>query len=288
MVIGETQIVNQVKEAYAEAKAASCLNKVLHRLFQFSFALAKQVRETGLGSQGLSISYVAVKLAEQIFANLANHSVLLIGSGVMSELALLNLQSRGCRNFIIANRTLKNAEELAKKFTAKATELSEVPRLLNEVDLVIGSASLSAPILDKKTLQMRRRNEPLFLIDLGVPRNFSPSIKDLTNIYLYDLDSLNSFIQKNLAARNEAALEAEVYIDYAVSKFESWIEKQHLITSELKIRDEVGAICSKYCNLLLRDSRLNISEELREELSYKLKSSLGQYVIDLLNETKEL
>jgi glutamyl-tRNA reductase len=285
MIVGESQIVNQVKEAYAQAKDAKTLNKILHRLFQFAFALAKQIRETGLGSQGLSVSYIAVKLAEQIFNNLADHTVLLIGSGLMSELALLNLKSKGCKNFIIANRTYENAKELADKFSGRAAKLEEIPELLAKADLVIGSAALDYPIITKKVLQSRRRPEPIFLIDLGVPRNFSAQVKELPNVYLYDLDDLGNFIKKNQEERFSAAAEAELYVDYAVNKFKNWYKKQSYLKSEIKIRSDIVQLCEKSCENLLRDKSLNIDEKLRKELAYKLSSALGEYVINLVSAT---
>lgn len=244
MVIGETQIAHQVKEAYLGAIKRGGGSKLLHHLFQFSFSLSKRIkRVTGLGNQGLSVSYVAIQLARQIFADFSQMEALLIGSGQMAELCLLHLQASGCRSITIANRTLKRAEELAIRFKGRVVQLDDVPDLLSKVDLIVGSIRTEAPLLLKAHFKGVRKT-PLFLVDLGVPRNFSIELSDLENIYLYDMDHLAAFVANNQAEREDLAREAEMIIEYGMHEFNSWLYKlnhePHLLSARALVRQVIS------------------------------------------------
>ncbi len=245
MVLGEAQILGQVKECYRRAIESRSVNKLMHHLFQYSFRLAKKIRSsTEIARGGVSISYVAVKLAEQIFETLSDRSIMIVGSGEMAELCLLHLRAHGCRNVIVANRTLSKAESLARHFGGRAITLSEVDQQLNSVDVVIGSITADMPLINKQSL-INRRGEPLFFIDLGVPRNFHPRIAELEGIYLYNIDDLSKIAEDNQTLRAEAAEESELLIDCGVIQFQRWLERVAQEPYLLDLREYIRQVCDE-------------------------------------------
>lgn len=226
MVVGEPQILGQVKQAYAEAASAGACGAMLGRLYQHAFAAAKRVRsETQIAERPVSIARVAVELAERIFETLADKSALLVGAGEMIELALDVLQRRGLGSVLIANRSLARAGALAQRFDAGAHALSELPQLLQRCDLVLTGAGADTPLLGAESIAaalLERRGRPIFLIDMGVPRNVEPRVAELDGAYLYDLDDLRSVAEANAAGRREAIRSAEAIVDEESRRFEQW------------------------------------------------------------------
>lgn len=246
MVLGEAQILGQVKRAYQKAVEVGSVGAHLHHLFQSAFNVAKRVRaQTDIAQHGVSLSYVAVRLAEQIFSDLSGTEVLILGGGEMAELAALHLCSRGCRKIIVANRTVERAAELAERFGGVAVSLSDVDRVIDQADIVIGSLSIDRPILTPQVLRGRRRDRALFLIDLGMPRNFAPEVAEIDSIYLYNIDDLAGIAEENRALREAAAEEAELIIEYGLSQFERWRRKRHIQREILDIRARVREACSE-------------------------------------------
>ena len=244
MVLGEAQILGQVKLAYQKAVAVGSIGTHLHHLFQSAFNVAKRVRaQTDIAQHGVSLSYVAVRLAEQIFSDLSTTSVLILGSGEMAELAALHLCSRGCRNIMVANRTVERAAELAERFGGVALSLGDVDRVIDQADIVIGSLSIDQPILTRENLRARRGDRALFLIDLGVPRNFAPDAGDIDSIYLYNIDDLAGIANENRALREAAAEEAELIIEYGLAQFERWRLKRRAQKEIVDLRARVRAVC---------------------------------------------
>jgi glutamyl-tRNA reductase len=249
MLLGEGQILGQVKRAYQQAVEVGSVGSYLHHLFQSAFHVAKKVRtHTDIAHNGVSLSYVAVKLAQQIFANLAETSVLIIGSGEMAELAALHLCSHGCRNIIVANRTVERAAELAERFGGLAVSLSDIDRAIEQADIVIGSISIDRPLLSVNSVRSRQGSKPLLLIDLGVPRNFSPALADLDNVYLYNIDDLAGIADENRALREAAAQDGELIIEYGLAQFERWRLKRLAQPEIVDLRALVHDICATEVN----------------------------------------
>ena len=226
MVLGEPQILGQVKDAYASAREAHTLKAPLERLFQNTFAVAKRVRsDTRIGSSPVSVAFTAVRLAERVFADLADACVLLIGAGETIELVARHLTESKVRRLIVANRTLDNAQMLATRFGGYAIALSDLPRHIAEADIVISSTASRAPVLLRDQVAAAiaaRRRKPMFLVDIAVPRDIDPAVANLEDVYLYTIDDLRGIIDENLRSRREAAIEAEAMIELSVEHFMGW------------------------------------------------------------------
>ena len=226
MVLGEPQILGQVKDAYAFARDAQTLKTPLERLFQNTFAVAKRVRsDTRIGANPVSVAFTAVRLAERVFADLAEACVLLIGAGETIELAARHLSEAKVRRLIVANRTLDNAQSLATRFGGYAIALSDLGKHLAEADVVIASTASREPVLLREHVAAAiatRRRKPMFLVDIAVPRDIEPSVGDLEDVYLYTIDDLRQVIDENLRSRREAAREAEAMIELSVEHFMGW------------------------------------------------------------------
>ena len=275
MVVGETQIAGQVKEAYTSAVKQGRGSKMLHHVFQFSFSLSKKIkRSTGLGAQGLSISYVAIQLAQQIFDNFSKVRTLLIGSGQMAELCLLNLKARGCRTITIANRTIERGRQLADRVGGEAIRLEEITERLDEVDLIVGSIQIDAPIITKTDLK-RRRGGPLFMIDLGVPRNFSPQIADLDDVFLYDIDHLGEFISQNKLVRDEAALDAELIVQYGLMNFEKWVDRLQRQPDTIRIRTLIKKVIQSEIQDALHKEAIDLAQPKLEHLIHRISQKVN-------------
>ena len=226
MIVGESQILGQLKEAYRWAADKKCTGPVLNKLLHKAFSVAKRVRsETRIGSSAVSISYAAIELSKKIFGSLENKKVLLIGAGEMAELAAEHLVGNGAKDVVVANRTLERALDLAKRFNGSAVGLDEVSDQLEKVDIIVSSTGAPGIILHKadvKPLMRIRRNKPLFFIDIAVPRDLDPALNDLDNVYLYDIDDLNNVVELNKAERDKEAVKASRIVDEEALKFQDW------------------------------------------------------------------
>lgn len=278
MVVGEAQILGQVKKAYQQAVGIGSVGSHLHHLFQSAFHVAKKVRaHTDIAHHGVSLSYVAVKLAQKIFSDLKDVSVLIIGSGEMAELSALHLCSHGCQKIVVANRTVERAAELAERFGGLAVSLSDVDRVLDQVDIVIGSISIDRPLLTRAALRSRRGNRPLFLIDLGVPRNFSADLADVDNVYLYNIDDLATIATANKALRDAAAREAEIVIEYGLLQFERWRQKLAAQPDIIDLRAKIEHICETEVVLglnMVDKTRLDDARRIAHAISQKVGHEL--------------
>ena len=252
MVVGEPQILGQMKQAFAAAQSAQALGPVLSRLFQHAFSVAKLVRSrTQIGAHPVSIAYAAVQLAQHIFADLKNQTALLIGAGETVQLLARHLSTRGVGRLIIANRSLERAQRIAAELQGYAIGLSDLPVHLAEADVVISSTASRNTIVGRELMQravQRRRRKPVLMIDLAVPRDFDPDIAQLEDIYLYTLDDLRAVIAENLKAREASAQQAEVLVEDYAREFEKWLESRdagatirRLRTQARTYRDEVLA-----------------------------------------------
>ncbi len=240
LVLGEPQILGQVKTAYQAANSAGTLGARLERLFQHTFAVAKQVRtDTRIGASPVSVAFAAVGLARQIFADLPRCAALLIGAGDTIELVARHLHESGVGRLIVANRTLERAHALAASFAGYAIALDEIPAHLGEADIVITSTASPDPLLGAALVRQclkQRRHRPMFMVDLAVPRDIDPAVAELDDVYLYTVDDLKDIIQDNLRSRQAAARQAEEIIDTQVEHFMAWLRAQDSVASIRALR----------------------------------------------------
>ncbi len=250
LILGEPQILGQVKTAYQTAADSGTAGKLLCRLFQHSFSVAKQVRtDTAIGSSPVSVAFAAVSLAKQIFADLGSQTALLIGAGETIELAARHLDQHGIGRMIVANRTVERAHQLAEQFDGYAIALTEVPGHLAEADIVISSTASPLPVLGKGTVESalkKRKHKPIFMVDIAVPRDIEPEVTELDDVYLYTVDDLEEVIDENRRSRQEAANQAQEIIDLQVDEFVAWLRSldaleliQSYRTEAEESRDEV-------------------------------------------------
>lgn len=242
MILGEPQILGQIKSAYATAMQAGTVGTLLGRLFQHTFSVAKQVRtDTAIGSSPVSVAFAAVSLAKQIFDDLPQRTVMLIGAGETVELAARHLHENGIGRIIIANRTVEKAHALASNFNGYAIELSEIPAHLAEADIVISSTASPLPILGKGAVERAikaRKHRPMLMVDIAVPRDIEPEVGELSDIYLYTVDDLQEIIQEGLKSRQEAAKQAEEIIDTQVIRFMGWMQSLDAVSTICAYREQ--------------------------------------------------
>lgn len=279
MVLGEPQILGQLKDAYSQSLNASTLGKSLGRLFQHAFAVAKQVRtDTAIGNSPVSVAFAAVSLAKQIFSDLAESTALLIGAGDTVELAARHLHDNGIKRLIIANRTVERAHNLAVQVDGYAISLSELPAHLAEADIVISSTASQLPILGKGAVERalkQRKRKPIFMVDIAVPRDIEAEVGQLEDIYLYCVDDLKDIIEENLQSRRDAALQAEEIIDSQVDHFQAWLRTQDAVPVIRAIRDSAEEISKHSLEKALRQLEQGLSpDQVMAELARSLTNRL--------------
>ncbi len=246
MIVGEPQILGQVKKAYKDTVANKGSGAILNRLMHKAFSIAKRVRkETGIGDNAVSISYAAVELANKIFSDLGKRSVMLIGAGEMAELAVEHLISNGVQTIIVANRTFENAVSLAERFNGQAVKIEEMETFLADVDIIISSTGATGFVLTKpqvKKAMGQRKHRPLFFIDIAVPRDLDPAINRISNAYLYDIDDLQNLVNDNLDERQQEALKGERLVEEAVIKFRWWLNSLSVVPTIKDIKQKLEHI----------------------------------------------
>lgn len=257
-VLGEPQILGQMKEAYRIASEAGSTGPMLHSLFQQAFSVAKQVRtDTEIGASAVSVAYAAVNLARQIFADFGQHTALLVGAGETIELTAQHLSGRGIGRLVIANRSIDRARDLAQEHKGFAIELGEIPDHLAAADMLICSTASPEPLITRPMVEAAlkaRRRKPMFIVDLAVPRDVEAAVAELEDVYLYTVDDLHGVVDDNLKAREEAAAHARRIIDVEVIRF----------AQTLKTRDAAPTIRS--VRNRAEDIRNNVSEQARRML----------------------
>ena len=233
MVLGEPQILGQIKDAVRAAESAGVLGSTLSQLFQRSFAVAKEVRSsTGIGEHSISMAAASVRLAGQLFEDLQDVKVLFVGAGDMITLCATHFAAKKPKSIAIANRTLSRGEELARKLGAEVMCLADLPDRLYEFDAVISCTASTLPLIGLGAVERalkRRRRRPMFMVDLAVPRDIEPEVKALEDIYLYTLDDLASVVQSAQANRQAAVAQAEVIVDAGVLSFLKWVEQRSTV-----------------------------------------------------------
>ena len=246
LILGEPQILGQMKDAFAQAHKHGATGKLLNRLFQQTFSVAKQVRtDTAIGASAVSVAFAAVTLAKQIFSKLSEQTVLLVGAGETINLCARHLREQEVKHIIVANRTLERAELLAREFEAEAISLSEMPTRLHEADIIITSTASQLPILGKGAIEKalkQRKHKPVFMVDIAVPRDIEAEVAELDDVFLYTVDDLKNVIDENLQSRQEAAKEAEEIIEVQVQSFMRWIKTLDAVPTIRELRDSTNVI----------------------------------------------
>ena len=279
MVVGEPQILGQLKEYYDAAQQAGAVGAILHRLFHRSFSVAKRVRtETGIGSGAVSISSVAVDLAKRIFDRFDDKTVMLIGAGKMGDLMARHLQAHGVRSLMVTNRTFERAVELAERIQGSPIRFEDFPQYLKMADLVIGSTGAPEVLVDAvqvdKALR-ERKHKAMFFIDIGDRRNFDVKINDLDNVYLYNIDDLKSVADENLKERSNEASKAEGIVQDEVESFVRWV-------GSLQQAPTITALRQRFDEIRRRELEKSLGGSLKD-LSEKQRSALDDMTTAMIN-----
>ena len=295
MVVGEPQILGQMKEAARAAESAGTLGSLLHRLFQRSFAVAKEVRSTTrIGAASVSMAAAAVKLAARIFPSLKDQNVLFIGAGEMIELVATHFAAQAPVRIAVANRTVERAERLAARLNARAIELRSLAEHLHEYDIVVSSTASSLPILGKGLVERalrQRRRRPIFMVDLAVPRDIEPEAGELDDVFLYTIDDLGEIVSANLDARRSALEQAEAIIDVQVGRFMHWMQLREGVPLIRALRDEADAARRQELEHALKalargEDPARVVEALSRSLTNKLIHGPTQALTESLKRTK--
>lgn len=291
LVLGEPQILGQVKASYEHALAAGTAGHVLHRLYQCTFAAAKRARsETGIGKQAVNISSCAVELARHIFGDLAGKTVLLMGAGEMAELAARHLRGNGCTDILVANRTLKRAQNLALEFEGHALTMDQLPEYLDAADIVLSSTGASTFVLlpdAVETAMKKRRSKPMFLVDIAVPRDIDPRIGDIDGAYLYDIDDLQQVVQGNVEHREQEAQLAGNIIDEESTQFQRWLKSLESVPLIRSIQQQMETRRSEEMEKALRYMK-NFDDAQIEAVERFSKALMKRYMHPTLSTLKKL
>jgi len=260
MMVGEPQILGQIKEAYRLATLAKTSGVILNRLLHRTFFVAKRIRtETGIGDRAVSISYAAVELGRKIFGSLAGKSVLLVGAGEMAELAVEHLIRNKADDIWVANRTFENGVELAKRFNGNAIRFEEIPTCLETTDIIISSTGSPDFVITRdlvKGVIRKRRNRPIFFIDIAVPRDIDPQVNRLTNSYVYDIDDLQGVVDDNIEDRQLEAVKGERIVDEAVISFRQWYESLDVVPTIIALRKKMESIAAAEVKKTLQSNKV--------------------------------
>jgi glutamyl-tRNA reductase len=270
MVVGEPQILGQLKDAYKAAQKEGSVGGMLERVLTHSFTAAKRVRtHTGIGQMAVSVSFAAVELARRIFSSLDGQRVLIIGSGKMGELAAKHLRSSGAKIFV-TNRTHSRAEEMARLFDGRAIDYTAFPATLHEIDIVIASSAAPHFILTRDEMQRvigQRKNKPMFLIDIAVPRNIDPAVNEIDGVFLYDVDDLAGVVNANLKEREKQAQDAEAIIAEEVENMMARLRIEGVTPTIVNLREQLEQIRGGEVARLFRGT-----PELTPELQKKIEA----------------
>lgn len=291
MILGETQILGQVKNAFLLAQQQGATGTIFNRLFKQAVTFAKRVHsETSIGENAVSVSYAAVELGKRIFGRFDDKTVLIIGAGKMSELTARHLHAGGARRVVVAGRTLSRAEELAVKFGGQAMQLDEALARLHEADIVISSTGAESFVLDRRTVEQamaRRKNKPLFLIDIAVPRDIDPSSAGIPNVFLYDIDDLEGIVEGNLEKRRQEAVRIEAMIAEERRLYKEWYATLGVSPLIQALQERAQAVHAQTLESMFR--KLPDLDEREQKVIRKLtKSMVNQMIHDPILRIKEL
>lgn len=289
LVLGEPQILGQMKSAFAVARDAGTIGSELHGVFQQVFSIAKRVRtETAIGENPVSVAYAAVSLAQQIFSNLKDDTALLIGAGETIELVARHLAEQGIKNMIVANRTLDRAQRLAREFYGEAILLADIPEYLHRADIIISSTASQLPILGKgavETALKQRKHKPMFMLDIAVPRDIEAQVGELDDVYLYTVDDLHAVIDENKKSRVAAADQAEDIISQGIEQYQRQQRSLDAVATVKAYRHKAAQLRDAELQKVLRQLQTGADpEQLLQQLARNLTNKLIHSPTALLKE----
>ena len=284
MMVGEPQILGQIKAAYHLATKAKTSGVILNRLFHKAFFVAKRVRtETGIGDHAVSISYAAIELAKKIFGSIESKRVLLVGAGEMAELAVEHLVRNRVAEIRVANRTLERGMVLAQRFNGQAIHFDEIEDAISDVDIVVSSTGFPGYVIHspavKKALR-KRKNRPVFFIDIAVPRDIDPKINRLSNAYVYDIDDLKGVVEENIEDRRRESIRAGRIVEEAVVRFANWYDSLDVIPTIKAIRDKLNQTVQQECAKSLASLELELTPEQEGILAKMTDAIVNKFMHD--------
>lgn len=291
MVLGETQILGQVKTSFLEAQEIGTTGTLFNKLFKQSVTFAKKAHdETAIGENAVSVSYAAVELGKKIFSSLENKHVAILGAGKMGELAMENLYGSGVRKITVLNRTLSKAELLAEKFHGTPKSMQELQCILLEADILITSTGATDYVIDYELMEFvekLRKGKPLFMVDIAVPRDIDPKVGELGNIFLYDIDDLHGIVESNLAEREVAANQITTMIGTELKEFNTWMDTLGVVPVIAALRHKAARI-QEETMLSIENKMPDLTDRERKVLSKHTKSIVNQLLKEPILQAKEL
>ncbi|WP_173915994.1 glutamyl-tRNA reductase [Halobacillus sp. Marseille-Q1614] len=291
MVLGETQILGQIKQAFQTAQQASTTGTIFNQLFKQAVTLAKKAhKDTGIGENAVSVSYAAVELARKIFGDLVHKHVVIIGAGKMGELAAKNLHGSGVKQVTVINRTHEKAKVVADQFQGQARTMDDLEDVLTEADIVISSTGSSDYVISRSQMEpvhKKRKGKPLFFVDIAVPRDLDPGMEDLESVFLYDIDDLQGIVDANLAVRKQAAEEIEIMIEAEIVEFKEWLQTIGVVPVISALRAKALGIQAETMQSIERKMP-NLTEREKKVLRKHTKSIINQMLKEPILQAKEL
>ncbi|MEK4255173.1 glutamyl-tRNA reductase [Ureibacillus sp. FSL K6-2830] len=291
MVLGETQILGQVKKSFLEAQEIGSTGTIFNRLFKQAITFAKKAhKETTINENAVSVSYAAVELAKKIFGSLKNKHVSILGAGKMGELAMENLYGSGVGKVTVLNRTFEKAVSLAEKFEGHAKSIKELQCTLLDTDILITSTGSTTYVIDYELMQFverLRKGKPLFLVDIAVPRDIDPKVGELPNIFLYDIDDLQGIVEANLAERKQAAQQIEKMIEQEIVEFKDWVATLGVVPVIAALRKKANMIQQETMKSI-ENKMPNLTERERKILNKHTKSIINQLLKEPILQAKEI
>ncbi|WP_042474985.1 glutamyl-tRNA reductase [Bacillus ndiopicus] len=291
MILGETQILGQVRTSFLQGQELGTTGTVFNQLFKQAVTFAKRAHnETAIGENAVSVSYAAVELAKKIFGSLKKTHVAILGAGKMGELAIQNLYGNGVGQVTVINRTFEKAQDLAAKFEGAAKSMQELQCTLLEADILISSTGATNYVIDYELMQYvarMRKGQPLFMVDIAVPRDLDPRIADLPNVFLYDIDDLQGIVEANLAEREKAATQIMQMIGYEVAEFKAWLTTLGVVPVIAALRKKASRI-QEETMLSIENKMPDLTERERKILSKHTKSIINQLLKEPILQAKEM
>lgn len=291
MVLGETQILGQVRSSFKEAQAKETTGTVFNQLFKQAITLAKRAHsETDIGANAVSVSYAAVELAKKIFGSLNGKHVLILGAGKMGELAIQNLHGNGVSQVTVINRTFEKAKNLAERFSGQAKSLNELQCALMEADILISSTGAKDFVITKdmmECVERLRKGKPLFMVDIAVPRDLDPKLTELDNVFLYDIDDLEGIVEANLQERQKAAAKISLMIEAEIVEFKQWLNMLGVVPVISALRVKALKIQAETMDSIERKLP-HLSDREIKVLNKHTKSIINQMLKDPILQAKEL
>jgi glutamyl-tRNA reductase len=291
MVLGETQILGQVRSSFLQAQEEKTTGTIFNQLFKQAVTLGKKGHsETDIGANAVSVSYAAVELAKKIFGTLENKHVLILGAGKMGELAIQNLYSNGARKVTVINRTFEKAQNLASRYDGQAKSLQELQCALVEADILISSTGAKGFVVTKdlmENVERMRKGQPLFMVDIAVPRDLDPSLAELDSVFLYDIDDLEGIVQANLAEREKAAEKIGLMIEAEIVEFKQWLSMLGVVPVISALREKALTIQAETMMSIERKMP-HLSDRDKKVLNKHTKSIINQLLKDPILQAKEL